>query len=47
VLGWLAAVSLFAAGVITTLLQFDITASPPRETPPNDLVEGQGSVIVL
>jgi hypothetical protein len=40
VLGWLAAVSLFAAGVITTLLQFDITASPPRKAPPNDLVEG-------
>lgn len=40
VMGWLIAVSLFAAGVITTLLEFDITASPPRETPPNDLVEG-------
>lgn len=40
VLGWLAAISLFAAGVITALLQFDITASPPRETAPNDLLEG-------
>jgi hypothetical protein len=40
VLGWLVATPLFAAGVITTLLEFDITASPPRETPPNDLVEG-------
>jgi hypothetical protein len=34
------AIPLFAAGVITTLLQFDITASPPRKAPPNDLVEG-------
>jgi hypothetical protein len=40
VLGWLAAVALFAAGVITALLQFDITASPPRKTAPNDLLEG-------
>jgi hypothetical protein len=40
VLGWLAAIALFAAGVITALLQFDITASPPRNTPPNDLLEG-------
>jgi hypothetical protein len=40
ILGWLAAISLFAAGVITALLQFDITASPPRETAPNDLLEG-------
>jgi len=40
VLGWLAAISLFAAGVITALLQFDITASPPRKTAPNDLLEG-------
>jgi hypothetical protein len=40
VLGWLVAVSLFAAGVITALLQFDITASPPRNTAPNDLLEG-------
>ena len=40
VLGWLVAISLFAAGVITALLQFDITASPPRETAPNDLLEG-------
>src|SRR4029453_11407584 len=40
VLGWLVAISLFAAGVITALLQFDITASPPRKTPPNDLLEG-------
>ena len=40
VLGWLAAISLFAAGVITALLQFDITASPPRKTVPNDLLEG-------
>ena len=40
VLGWLAAVPLFAAGVITTLLEFDITASPPRKTAPNDLLEG-------
>jgi hypothetical protein len=40
VLGWLAAISLLAAGVITALLQFDITASPPRETAPNDLLEG-------
>jgi hypothetical protein len=40
VLGWLAAVSLFAAGVITALLQFDITASPPRKTAPNDPLEG-------
>lgn len=40
VLGWLVALPLFAAGVITTLLEFDVTASPPRETPPNDLVEG-------
>ena len=40
VLGWLAAISLFAAGVITALLQFDITASPPRRTAPNDLLEG-------
>ena len=39
-LGWLAAISLFAAGVITALLQFDITASPPRKTAPNDLLEG-------
>jgi hypothetical protein len=39
VLGWLVAISLFAAGAITTLLEFDITASPPRETAPNDLVE--------
>lgn len=39
-LAWFVAVPLFAAGVITTLLEFDITASPPRETPPNDLVEG-------
>jgi hypothetical protein len=40
ILGWLAAISLFAAGVITALLQFDITASPPRRTAPNDLLEG-------
>ena len=40
VLGWLVAISLFAAGVITALLQFDITASPPRNTAPNDLLEG-------
>jgi hypothetical protein len=40
ILGWLAAISLFAAGVITALLQFDITASPPRKAPPNDLLEG-------
>ena len=40
ILGWLAAISLFAAGVITALLQFDITASPPRKTAPNDLLEG-------
>jgi hypothetical protein len=40
VLGWLVAISLFAAGVITALLQFDITASPPRKTAPNDLLEG-------
>jgi hypothetical protein len=40
VLGWLVAVPLFAAGVITTLLQFDITASPPAKTAPNDLLEG-------
>jgi hypothetical protein len=40
VLGWLVAISLFAAGVITVLLQFDITASPPRTTAPNDLLEG-------
>jgi hypothetical protein len=40
VLGWLAAISLFAAGVITALLEFDITASPPRRTAPNDLLEG-------
>jgi hypothetical protein len=40
VLGWLTAISLFAAGVITALLQFDITASPPRKTAPNDLLEG-------
>jgi hypothetical protein len=40
VLGWLAAIALFAAGVITALLQFDITASPPRRTAPNDLLEG-------
>jgi hypothetical protein len=40
VLGWLAAISLFAAGVITALLQFDITASPPAKAPPNDLLEG-------
>ncbi len=39
-LGWLAAVSLFAAGLVTALLQFDITASPPRKTAPNDLLEG-------
>jgi hypothetical protein len=40
VLGWLAAISLFAAGVITALLEFDITASLPRKTAPNDLLEG-------
>jgi hypothetical protein len=40
VLGWLVAISLFAAGVITVLLQFDITASPPAKTAPNDLLEG-------
>ena len=40
VLGWLTAGSLFAAGVITALLQFDLTASPPRRTAPNDLLEG-------
>jgi hypothetical protein len=40
VLGWLVAIPLFAAAVITLLLEFDITASPPRETPPNDLLEG-------
>jgi len=40
VLGWLVAISLFAAGVITALLQFDITASPPRNAAPNDLLEG-------
>jgi hypothetical protein len=40
VLGWLAAIALFAAGLITALLQFDITASPPRKTAPNDLLEG-------
>ena len=40
VLGWLAAVALFVAGLITALLQFDITASPPRRTAPNDLLEG-------
>jgi hypothetical protein len=40
VLGWLVAIPLFLAGVITALLQFDITASPPRKTPPNDLLEG-------
>ena len=34
------AIPLFAAGVITTLLQFDITASPPAKTAPNDLLEG-------
>jgi hypothetical protein len=39
-LGWLVAIPFFAAGVMTTLLEFDVTASPPRETPPNDLVEG-------
>lgn len=39
-LGWLVALPLFAAGVITLLLEFDITADPPRETPPNDIVEG-------
>jgi hypothetical protein len=39
-LGWLAAVSLFAAGLVTALLEFDITASPPRTTAPNDLLEG-------
>ena len=36
----MAAISLFAAGVITALLQFDITASRPRTAPPNDLLEG-------
>ena len=40
VLAWLTAIALFAAGVITALLEFDITASPPRETAPNDLLEG-------
>src|SRR5215211_7397255 len=40
VLGWLVAIALFAAGVITALLQFDLTASPPRETAPNNLLEG-------
>lgn len=40
ILGWLVAISLFAAGLITALLQFDITASPPRRTAPNDLLEG-------
>jgi hypothetical protein len=40
VLGWLVAIPLFAAGVITTLLEFDITASPPAKTAPNDLLEG-------
>ncbi len=40
VLGWLAAIALFAAGLITALLQFDVTASPPRRTAPNDLLEG-------
>jgi hypothetical protein len=39
-LGWLVAIPFFAAGVMTALLEFDVTASPPRETPPNDLVEG-------
>ena len=39
-LGLLVAVSLFAAGLITALLQFDITAAPPRKTAPNDLLEG-------
>jgi hypothetical protein len=34
------AIPLFAAGVITTLLQFDITASPPAKTASNDLLEG-------
>jgi hypothetical protein len=40
VLAWLVAIPLFAAGVITTLLEFDITASPPAKTAPNDLLEG-------
>jgi hypothetical protein len=40
ILGWMAAIALFAAGLITALLQFDVTASPPRETAPNDLLEG-------
>lgn len=40
VLGWLVAIPLFAAAVITLLLELDVTASPPHETPPNDLVEG-------
>jgi hypothetical protein len=39
-LGWLVAIPFFVAGVMTTLLELDVTASPPRETPPNDLVEG-------
>jgi hypothetical protein len=39
-LGWLTAICLFGAGLITALLQFDITASPPRKTAPNDLLEG-------
>src|SRR4029453_15336504 len=39
VLGWLAAISLFAAGLITVLLQFALTRPPPP-TPPHDLLEG-------
>jgi hypothetical protein len=40
VLAWLVAIPLFAATVITVLLELEITASPPREGPPNDLLEG-------
>jgi hypothetical protein len=39
-LGWLVAIPFVVAGVMTALLEFDVTAPPPRETPPNDLVEG-------
>src|SRR4030095_16942336 len=40
VLGWLGAISLFGAGLITVLVPVYITASPPRTTAPNDLLEG-------
>lgn len=40
ILAWFVAVPLFVAAVITILLEFDVTADPPKQTPPNDIFEG-------